>query len=119
MNFKPILFSTEMVKAILSNRKTMNKFLSIENDGIITSETITDVNGEQIQRTGAKISGVKVCCFKVSPDFMQHSKIKFLNRTICIQNVNNAIIAKTTYAKNGNKHEADLQQVNNILNDNF
>ena len=91
---------------------TKNGFLSIENDGQILSDTVTNVNGVEIQRTGAKIAGVKTCCFKVSDEEMQHSKIEFLGRKICVQNVNYAIIAKMTYADKNNKHKEDLKQIN-------
>lgn len=92
-----------------------NGFLSIENDGQMFSDTVTDVNGVAIQRTGAKIAGVKTCCFKVSDEELQHSKIKFLGREICVQNVNYAIMAKMTYADKNNKHKEDLKQINTSL----
>ena len=78
----------------LNENLTKNGFLLIVNDGQILSDTVTNVNGVEIQRTGAKIAGVKTCCFKVSDEEMQHSKIEFLGRKICVQNVNYAIMAK-------------------------
>jgi hypothetical protein len=95
-----------------------NGFLLIKNDGQILSDTVTNVNGVEIQRTGAIIGGVKTCCFKVSNEELQHSKIEFLGRKICVQNVNYAIMAKMTYADRNNKHNEDLKQINKTL-DNF
>jgi hypothetical protein len=95
-----------------------NGFLLIKNDGQILSDTVTNVNGVEIQRTGAIIGGVKTCCFKVSNEELQHSKIEFLGRKICVQNVNYAIMAKMTYADRNNKHKEDLKQINKTL-DNF
>ncbi len=97
----------------LNESLTKNGFLSIENDGQILSDTVTNVNGVEIQRTGAKIAGVKACCFKVSDEEMQHSKIEFLGRKICVQNVNYAIMAKMTYADKNDKHKEDLKQIIN------
>lgn len=89
-----------------------NGFLSIEKDGQFLSDTVTNVNGIKIQRIGAKIAGVKTCCFRVSSEELQHSKIEFLGRKICIQNVNYAIQAKKSYADKNNKHKEDLKQIN-------
>lgn len=91
-------------------------FLDIENDGEILSDTITDTNGNLIQRTSAKIMGIKTCCFKVSTEELQHSKINFLGRTLCIQNVNYAIMAKLSYSQKNIKHKNDLNEINSILN---
>ena len=103
----------------LNENLTKNGFLSIVNDGQILSDTVTNVNGVEIQRTGAKIAGVKTCCFKVSDEEMQHSKIEFLGRKICVQNVNYAIMAKMTYADKNNKHKEDLKQINTNLDNYF
>lgn len=100
-----------------------NNFLSIENDGQILSDTITNTNGIEIQRTGAKIAGVKTCCFKVPDEELQCSKHKFVRNkieyTICIQNVNYAIEAKKSYSARNPKHINDLENINNMLNDLF
>lgn len=94
---------------------TKNGFLSIENDGQITSDTVTNTNGVEIQRTGAKINGVKTCCFKVDQEELQHSKAKVFGRTICIQNVNYAIQAKIAYSAKNDKHKSDLIQIDAVL----
>lgn len=99
----------------LNESLNKNGFLSIENYGEILSCTVTNINGMEIQRTGVNIAGVKTCCFKVTDEELQHSKIEFLGRKICIQNVNYAIIAKMTYANKNKKHKEDLKQIN----DNF
>jgi hypothetical protein len=50
---------------------------------------------------------------------MQHSKIEFLGRKICVQNVNYAIMAKMTYADKNDKHKEDLKQINMNLDNYF
>lgn len=98
----------------LDESLTGNGFLPIENTEIL-SDTVTNVNGKEIQRTGLIVNGVKVCCFKVSDEELSHSKINLLGRTICIQNVNYAIEAKRTYADKNNKHKEDLKTIESNL----
>lgn len=112
----------------LGTNLTLNGFLELSNiDG---SETVTNVNGIEIQRTSAKIHNVKVCCFKVAKLETQHSLFTFLGRTIRIQNVNYAIQAKIAYANKDNKllvsqnevstpknkHNSDMDWIDEILN---
>lgn len=96
-----------------------NGYLSIASIGEITSDTVTNTNGIEIQRTGAKIAGIKTCCFKVSDEELQCSKHKFIRDgvefTICIQNVNYAIEAKKTYSSRNQKHKSDLETISNVL----
>ena len=76
------------------------------------SEPVTDINGNKIQRVNIKINGIKVDCFKVPDNMLQHSLFSFLGKTIRIQNVNYAIEAKIQYAKKGvKKHIDDLQNI--------
>lgn len=94
-------------------------------DNQITSDTVTNTNGVEIQRTGAKVDGVKVCCFKVSDEELQHSKYTFVRDgksfTINLQNVNCAIEAKLAYAKHNQnpKHIDDLTNIIKELDSNF
>ena len=90
-----------------------------EANGKILSDTVTDVNGDSIQRTGAIIAGVKTCCFKVSTEELQHSKVRFLGREIRIQNVNYAIRAKISYSDKNNKHKDDLKNIEATFNEYF
>lgn len=77
----------------------------------IGSDTVTNVNGIDIQRTSAKIKDVKVCCFKVNEFETQHSLFTFLGRTIKIQNVNYAIQAKLAYINNSVKStQSDFEE---------
>lgn len=96
-----------------------NGYLSVETIGEIISDTVTNTNGIEIQRTGAKIAGVKTCCFKVSDEELQCSKHKFIRNeteiTICIQNVNYAIEAKKSYSSRNPKHKSDLETISNVL----
>jgi len=99
----------------LNESLTKNGFLSI-NEGVqVLSDTVTNMNGLEIQRTGAKIEGVKACCFKVPDEELQHSVVEFLGRKIRIQNVNHAIAAKMTYADKNNKHKEDLKEIQKNL----
>ena len=96
-----------------------NGYLSIASIGEITSDTVTNTNGIEIQRTAAKIAGIKTCCFKVSDEELQCSKHKFIRDgvefTICIQNVNYAIEAKKSYSSRNQKHKSDLETISNVL----
>jgi hypothetical protein len=89
----------------------------------IGSDTVTDVNGNHIQRTSLKINNINCCCFKVSDEELQHSKYRF-NRngkeySINIQNINYAILAKQSYSKRNPKHKLDIESANNVLDDLF
>ncbi len=87
-----------------------NNFLTYVSD--IGSDTVTDVNGNTIQRTSARINDVKVCCFKVSNEELQCSTALLTNGCrINIQNVNYAILAKRSYAKSNPKHQDDLKNI--------
>ncbi len=98
---------------------TKNGFLSVQNDDEILSDTVTNTNGLEIQRTGAKIAGIKTCCFKVSDEELQHSKTTFLRRTINVQNVNYAIQAEMSYSSKNDKHRIDLANIETVLNEAF
>ena len=96
-----------------------NGYLSVETIREITSDTATNTNGIEIQITGAKIAGVKTCCFKVSNEELQHSKHTFTRNnktyTICVQNVNYAIEAKKAYSSRNPKHTTDLENITDVL----
>lgn len=89
-----------------------NKFLTTI-DEFTLSDTVTDMNGIEIQRTGAKIGNVKICVFKVEDEYLRHSLFPFLGGGIKIQNVNNAIMAKKFYQEktNNKKHTSDLNSI--------
>lgn len=97
---------------------TKNKFLQIEMSEI-TSDTVTNTNGKEIQRTGAIINGVKCCVFKVDKEELQHSVSEVDGVKIKIQNVNYAIMAKRSYASRNLKHAEDLKSVDDTLNELF
>jgi hypothetical protein len=84
------------------------------------SDTVTNINGKEIQRTGLKINGVKVCAFKVDNEELQCSSVSFIRnektRTIKIQNVNYAIQAKIAYSSKTQKHKDDLSTMDGVLN---
>jgi len=103
----------------LNESLTKNGFLSIENDEQILSDTVTDVNGVEIQRTGVKIAGVKTCCFKVSDKELEHSEVQFFGRKIRVQNVNYAIMAKMAFAAKNSKHKEDLKEISETLDKYF
>jgi hypothetical protein len=103
------------------NTSSLNKngFLNIESD-IQLSDTVTDMNGVEIQRTGCKINGVKVCVFKVDKFQLEHSTINVLGMDLKIQNVNYAIMAKKIYANRpgvwNEKHKLDILNIEDTLN---
>lgn len=105
------------VDIFLPMNENFKQFLSIGVLDEMTSDTVTDMNGKEIQRVGAKINDVKVCCFKVGDEELEHSNFTFFNRKIKIQNVNYAIIAKKTYSKKNKKHRDDLDEIYNSLHD--
>lgn len=85
----------------------------------ILSDTVTDTNGNPIQRTGLKVNGVKVCAFKVNNEELQCSSVTFTRndktRKINIQNVNYAIQAKMSYSSKTQKHKDDLTAMEEVL----
>ncbi len=95
-----------------------NNFLTYVSD--IGSDTVTDVNGNTIQRTSARIHDVKVCCFKVSNEELQCSTALLDNGCrINIQNVNYVIMAKRSYAKSNPKHQDDLKNIDHNIGELF
>jgi|694.fasta_scaffold00478_67 hypothetical protein len=93
------------------------KMFTENGDTTVESDTVTDMNGEPIQRTSVKIKGVNTCCFKVSQEELQHSKVKFLGREICIQNVNYVLQAKQCYAEKNPKHKEDIENSMKVISD--
>ncbi len=95
-----------------------NGFLNIESD-IQLSDTVTDMNGVEIQRTGCKINGIKVCVFKVDSFQLENSLIDVNGMLLKIQNVNYAIMAKKIYANRpgiwNEKHAKDILTIDEIL----
>jgi hypothetical protein len=83
------------------------------------SETVTDINGNSISRYGFKINDINICLF-ILPN-VTSSDFVFNNRTIKIQNINEAILAKRAYGNiNGiskEKHVKDLNSIDEFLND--
>lgn len=93
--------------------------LQADYEAAITSDTVTDVDGEEIQRTGVQFGDIKICCFKVKNEQLESTKHTFSRwgdlHTIHIQNVNHAIVAKQTYASKNMKHELDLKEIQQNL----
>ena len=88
----------------------------------IPSETITDVNGDLISRFGWRINGTDVCIFLMPESkegSLQSTPFEFLGRSIQIQNVNEAILAKKAYSKmdkpSCDKHREDMKNVENFF----
>jgi hypothetical protein len=108
------------IDLFFSKRQSLNKheFLSLVS-GEILSDTVTNTNGREIQRTGAKIANIKTCVFSVDDEELQHSKHKFTRNgkdyEICIQNVNYAIEAKKAYSSRNPKHQTDLENIESFL----
>ncbi len=92
-------------------------FMDILNhvDTGVGSDTVTDINGIEIERTALKINNVKACCFKVPKEQLEHSIFVVNGRNLRIQNVNHAISAKICYSKHNPKHTTDLENINVTL----
>lgn len=103
----------------ISSSLSKNGFLTVSSH--MTSDTVTDVNGKEVQRTGALIGNVKCCCFKVEDEGLNYSLHTFSRGNkifnVRIQNVNYAIQAKLSYMKNSNnlKHKEDIDNINLLL----
>lgn len=101
----------------LSNYNLLEFTTLLENGE--ASETTTDINGQTISRTGLTINNTNICVFSVP--VLNSSEFKFSGRTIRIQNVNEAILAKKAYVENTKdgksyqKHLHDLNSINNSL----
>ena len=97
-------------------------FLSIPTTEVL-SDTVTDTNGKEIQRTGLKVNDIKVCAFKVGVEELQHSLMSFIRNDkfyeLKIQNVNYAIQAKIAYKYKTEKHKVDMSNIEEIFKDAF
>ncbi len=108
------IFVQERVKNHLDRLidESNNRFSGVA----LFSDTIV-VDGKHVERLGLNIKGIKVCCFKVPEDHMQHSIFEFSGRKIKLQNVNYAILAKKQYSTKGvAKHIDDLSDIEDMLN---
>ncbi len=93
--------------------KVSNK--EVVEDGLFSD--VVDINGNIVERLGLQIKGIKVCCFKVPSDYVQHSSFEINGRKIKIQNVNYAILAKQQYSVKGvQKHINDLKEIDDFFN---
>jgi hypothetical protein len=77
----------------------------------IGSDTVTDINGEEIQRTAIKINGINVCVFKVKDEYLQFDEVLYEGLSIKAQKPLYGIEAKKVYAKKNKKHEKDLEEI--------
>jgi len=106
------------------SRYNLMEFVCATKDVTEISETVTDVNGELVVRVGAKIftpmaKEVSMCIFKLNK--VNYSEFKFSGRTIKIQNINDAILAKRCYSQknvsSAGKHLHDVKQFEESIND--
>jgi hypothetical protein len=77
----------------------------------VGSDTTTDINGKEIQRTSLKIMGVKVCAFKVEDDHLKHEILEYNGVKIQAQFPQYGIIAKKIYSEKNDKHKKDLEEI--------
>lgn len=77
----------------------------------IGSDTTTDINGEEIQRTAMVIHGVNVCVFKVKDEYLQFDEILYEGVLIKSQKPFYGIEAKKIYATKNDKHKEDLEKI--------
>jgi hypothetical protein len=98
-----------------STSLTKIKFFSIEGITDLTSDTVTDTNGKEVQRTGVLVNGLKCCAFKVPQAELQHSIADFYGLKIKIQHANFAIAAKRAYVDKNGKHKEDLIKIQETI----
>jgi len=98
---------------------------SLERNGFLKTRTLcfsfsyslSDDEGNTVQRTGVIINHVHVCVFKVDKSQLQYSLMNIRGTVFKIQNVNCAIQAKLQYSKRGvQKHIQDLEEITLRLN---
>jgi hypothetical protein len=75
------------------------------------SDTTTDINGKEIQRTSLKIMGVKVCAFKVDDEYLTNDTVQYNGVSIRAQHPHYGIVAKKIYAEKNDKHKKDLEEI--------
>jgi hypothetical protein len=82
----------------------------------VGSDTVTDINGDEIQRTSIKIDGVNVCVFRVKDNYLEFDNKLYEGIPIKSQKPYYGIEAKKVYVKKGyNKHNDDLIKMNEKL----
>lgn len=94
-----------------------NEHSSLTKNGLLTdcivdelgSDTTTDIEGKEIQRTSLKIMGVKVCAFKVGDSYLSHDVVVYDGVSIRAQRPEYGIVAKKIYAEKNDKHKKDLE----------
>jgi len=82
----------------------------------VGSDTVTNMDGNPIQRTSLKIMGVKVCAFKVENREMEHDVLMYNDIAIRAQKPEFGIAAKLIYQDKNGKHAKDLQEIRTKLN---
>ena len=97
------------------NATVINKH--IEPSSHLLSETVDDIDGYPVKRSGGVFNGVKICLFQVHPRQLEHIKYRIFDEEYNIQNVNWAIIAKKSYANRTYKHNRDLKKIIDFINE--
>lgn len=96
--------------------KEKNGYLSLKGvESQVTSDTVTDMNGKKIQRTGIIVDGIHVCAFSVPSEQMLHAVMNFEGLKLRIQNINYAIQAKLIYTSKTPKHKEDMEAIKTTL----
>ena len=76
------------------------------------SDTITDVNGKNIPRTGISFTNeIKCCVFKVDDEELMFHKYILYGKEIKLQYPKYAVMAKLAYSNKTEKHKEDLKQI--------
>jgi hypothetical protein len=81
----------------------------------VGSDTVTNMDGNPIQRTSLKIMGIKVCAFKVENREMEHDELMYNDILIRAQKPEFGIAAKLIYQDKNGKHAQDLQEIRTKL----
>jgi hypothetical protein len=101
------------IDILISVNESINS-IGIKNfeSSVIGSDSVTDINGELIQRTSIKINGINVCVFKVNDNYLDYDEVLYEGILIKSQNPYYGIEAKKIYSKfNNPKHNDDLNEI--------
>ena len=88
--------------------------------GEASSDTVRDVDGNEIRRTGLNINGIKICVFRVDPSKIYGNVVSArrdgdIVNHFNIQDVNTTIFYKNLFASSNPKHRRDIESVQQRL----
>jgi hypothetical protein len=108
------------IDILLPKTTSLGDFIDNNNidDENISSGSIEDENGNEIQRTSLKINGINICCFKVEEELLDYDVLTNPMHYIFpikLQSLKHVIRAKILYSKKDKKHTEDLVYIFNKM----